>query len=64
MNFRSTEIFAVQTFKYHEMYGMLELLENLLLDFDEEEGNWKKQWAICEAIGLLFMCGAVEPIFL
>ncbi|KAJ5736113.1 uncharacterized protein N7483_001238 [Penicillium malachiteum] len=61
-NVREPWVFSLHTFKYHQSYGLIELLENLLLDFDEEEGNWKNQWAICEAIGLIFTRGTMELI--
>ncbi|KAJ6004937.1 hypothetical protein N7540_012736 [Penicillium herquei] len=63
MNVRNPWSFSLHTFNGHESYGVLELLENLVLDFDEEEGNWKNQWAICETIAYLFMRGALEPMF-
>lgn len=35
--------FGMYTYKYHEGYGMLELVENLLLDFVEADSNWREQ---------------------
>lgn len=40
----------------------MELVENLLLDFDEAAGDWKMQWAICEATGLYFQTDAIMPM--
>jgi hypothetical protein len=27
-----------------------EVIENLLLDFVEANGNWREQWVVCEAL--------------
>jgi hypothetical protein len=43
-------------------YAVMELVENLLLDFDEADGDWKMQWAICEATGLYFQMDAIPPL--
>ncbi|CAI7658626.1 unnamed protein product [Penicillium glandicola] len=43
-------------------YAIMELVENLLLDFDEAAGDWKMQWAICEAAGLYFQTDAIMPM--
>jgi hypothetical protein len=34
-------------------------VENLFLDFEEADGDWKMQWAICEAAGLYFQMDAI-----
>ncbi|KAJ4294715.1 hypothetical protein N0V88_004949 [Collariella sp. IMI 366227] len=31
-------------------YRILEMLQNLILDFDEAAGNYKEQWAVCKAL--------------
>jgi hypothetical protein len=38
------------TFNDHEGYGCLEMLQNLILDFEEAAGNYKEQWVVCEAL--------------
>ncbi|EAQ90452.1 hypothetical protein CHGG_02387 [Chaetomium globosum CBS 148.51] len=34
----------------HGAYGVLEVLQNLILDFEEAKDNLKERWAICEAL--------------
>lgn len=43
-------------------YAIMELVENLFLDFDEAAGDWKMQWAICEATALYFQMDAIMPM--
>ncbi|KAL2022227.1 hypothetical protein VTK56DRAFT_5837 [Thermocarpiscus australiensis] len=47
---RCPDNFNMYTFNDHEGYGVLEVLQNLILDFEEPAGNYKEQWAICEAL--------------
>lgn len=41
--------FGMRTFDDHEHFGVVEILQNLVLDF-EEAANYKEQWAVCEAL--------------
>lgn len=50
---RDPDLFEMYTFNDHAGYGVLEVVQNLLLDFAEEK-NLKEQWAICEAMGMAF----------
>ena len=43
-------------------YAIMELVENLYVDFDEAAGDWKMQWAICEATALYFQTDAIMPM--
>ncbi|KAJ5170605.1 uncharacterized protein N7500_003388 [Penicillium coprophilum] len=43
-------------------YAIMELVENLLLDFEEAAGDWKMQWAICEATALYFQMDSFMPM--
>jgi len=43
-------------------YGGIELVENLMLDFEEAKGDWKKQWAVCEAAALYFTSDYLGPL--
>ncbi|KAK4133942.1 hypothetical protein BT67DRAFT_381493 [Trichocladium antarcticum] len=45
---RCPDNFNMYTFNDHMGYGILELLQNLVLDFSEAAGNYKEQWAVCE----------------
>lgn len=49
------EIATLHTFKCHHSYGALEVVQNLMLDFDEalRAKDWHRTWAIIEAMGLL-----------
>ncbi|KAK4159952.1 hypothetical protein QBC43DRAFT_120756 [Cladorrhinum sp. PSN259] len=38
------------TFNDHSAYGALEVLQNVILDFEEANG-WQEKWAVCEALG-------------
>ncbi|KAI0874957.1 hypothetical protein GGS24DRAFT_321611 [Hypoxylon argillaceum] len=50
---RDPDNFSMYTFNDHAGYGSLEVLQNLLLDFAdaaaERRGEWREQWAACEA---------------
>ncbi|KAJ3565697.1 hypothetical protein NPX13_g7410 [Xylaria arbuscula] len=50
---RDPEHFGMYMYNDFAAYGSLEVLENLLLDFEEAEkeqrGGWREQWAVCEA---------------
>ncbi|OQE17495.1 hypothetical protein PENFLA_c024G02291 [Penicillium flavigenum] len=64
---RSTAVRDPDNFDMHVYndffgYAVMELVQNLLLDFDEADGDWKMQWAICEATGLYFQMDAIMPI--
>jgi hypothetical protein len=50
VDLRSPDTFGMYTFNDHEGYGVLEVLQNLVLDFEEAAGNYKEQWAVCEAL--------------
>ncbi|KAI0198763.1 hypothetical protein F4808DRAFT_251282 [Astrocystis sublimbata] len=50
---RNPDYFSMYTFNDHAGYGSLEILQNLLLDFEAaaKEGRgdgWREQWAVCE----------------
>lgn len=51
------------TYNDHLGYGIMELVQNLLLDFDEAKATWKEQWSICEAAAMFFFRGDVEALF-
>jgi hypothetical protein len=43
-------------------YGAIEIVQNLMLDFEEFKDDWKKQWAVCEATALFFASDCVGPL--
>jgi len=51
----------VYTFNDHWGYGMLEVVQNLLLDFNEagyrNGRGWREQWAVTEALALFLLLG-------
>lgn len=42
----------------------MEMVENLLLDFDEAKGNREEQWVICEVAAMLFLRDDIGPLFM
>ncbi|CDM26750.1 hypothetical protein DTO013E5_7047 [Penicillium roqueforti] len=59
---RDPDNFGMYVYNDFLGYAVMELVENLLLDFDEAAGDWKMQWAICEATGLYFQTDAIMPM--
>ncbi|KAI5918765.1 hypothetical protein F4810DRAFT_554932 [Camillea tinctor] len=50
---RDPDNFDMYTFNDHAGYGILEVVQNLFLDFEEAAArSWKEQWAVCEATAL------------
>ncbi|KAK2777745.1 hypothetical protein CKAH01_11942 [Colletotrichum kahawae] len=47
---RDPDFFGMYTYNDHRAYGIIEIIQNLVLDFDEASANWKEQWVICEAL--------------
>src|SRR6185437_14529417 len=41
---RCPDNFDMYTYNDHAGYGMLEVVQNLLLDYVESDSNWKEQW--------------------
>jgi hypothetical protein len=56
---RDPDNFEMHVYNDFFGYAVMELVENLLMDFDEAAGDWKMQWAICEATGLYFQMDAI-----
>ncbi|KAL4876672.1 hypothetical protein BJY04DRAFT_140220 [Aspergillus karnatakaensis] len=54
--------FNMYVFNDFAGYGVLEVLQNLLVDFDEAIGNWKERWAICEALPFYWKTEACMPL--
>jgi hypothetical protein len=49
---RCPDYFRMYTFNDHQEYGVLEVLENLILDFEETGRDYLDQWAVCECLAL------------
>lgn len=56
--------FRIYTFNDHGAFGAVEVVENLLVDFDEFKEGWRDRWAICEAMVLYFLGHASEEMFM
>lgn len=59
---RDPDNFHMYTFNDHSAYGVVEVVQNLLLDFEEAAANWKEQWAVCEALAFLMNTGIAEAM--
>ncbi|KXX80644.1 hypothetical protein MMYC01_203400 [Madurella mycetomatis] len=59
---RCPDNFGMYTFNDHAGYGMLEIVQNLILDFEEAAGNHKEQWAVCEALAFLLHSDITETL--
>jgi hypothetical protein len=58
---RDPDTLSMYTFNDHARYGVLEVVQNLILDFDEAltkaDDNWRPMWAVVEATALFFASG-------
>jgi len=59
---RDPDRFSMYTHNDHANYGVLELVENLINDFEEAGDNWKEQWAVCEALALFLKTDYAMPM--
>jgi hypothetical protein len=61
---RNPDMFDMYIYNDFYGYGLLEVVGNLLLDFDEAKDDWKQQWFICEAMTLFFHRIDLAPLFM
>ncbi|KAL5357715.1 hypothetical protein BJX96DRAFT_145065 [Aspergillus floccosus] len=61
---RDPDNFDMYTFNDHAGYGVLEVVQNLLLDYDEMKTIWRDQWAVCEALVQLCMGASADPMMM
>ena len=59
---RCPDNFDMYTFNDHTGYGVLEMVQNLILDFEEASLNVKVQWAICEALAFFLQTWMFDPL--
>lgn len=62
---RNPDNFEMYTKNDHAGYGVMQVMENLIIDFataSRIEGNWQEQWALCEAMAIFYMGGSAEPL--
>ena len=50
--YRDPDTFEMHTFNDAALFGLLEVMENQILDFEEAHEDWKAQWAVCEAVAM------------
>jgi hypothetical protein len=61
-NVRDPDNFEMYVSNDSAGYGGMEIVENLMLDFEEFKGDWKRQWAVCEAAALFFSSNSIGPL--
>ncbi|KAF9889062.1 hypothetical protein FE257_008039 [Aspergillus nanangensis] len=63
---RCPDMFDIYTFNDHAGYGVVEVVQNLVLDFVEAQaqGDWKEQWVICAAMSQFATGGSFDPIMM
>ncbi|KAL1838829.1 hypothetical protein VTJ49DRAFT_2186 [Mycothermus thermophilus] len=49
-HFRDPNNFGLKCYQDTPLYGIMEVVENLLLDFVEADRNWREQWVVCETM--------------
>ncbi|KAJ5144825.1 hypothetical protein N7448_002217 [Penicillium atrosanguineum] len=59
---RDPDGFGMHTYNDHFDYGVLEVAQNPVLDFEEAK-TWKEKWSICEGAALFFAKGDANPLF-
>lgn len=66
MNLRNPDAFSMYTFNDHVAYGALEVVQNMLLDFDEafKAQNWHEAWAVVEGTALFMLVGEGDDMCL
>lgn len=64
VHLRSPEDFGLWTYNDHAGYGVVQVVENLLLDFVEADGNWREQWVVCETLAMFLQTDLVEPMMM
>ncbi|KAI1171151.1 hypothetical protein F4777DRAFT_591438 [Nemania sp. FL0916] len=47
---RIPDNFDMYVFNKYMYYGMLEIVQNMFVDFKEAEDDWHQQWAVCEGL--------------
>lgn len=60
---RDPDNFSMYTYNDHAGYGVIEVLENFMLDFVDGAHSWKDQWIVCEAM-IHFLLHSMSDPFL
>lgn len=61
---RLPDLFDMYTFNDHEAYGVLEVVQNLLLDYQEAGENWKEKWVVCETMAQVLHGMMSDPMMM
>ncbi|KAK0388455.1 hypothetical protein NLU13_4699 [Sarocladium strictum] len=64
LDLRDPDSFEMYTYNDHASYGALEVLRNLMLDFDEAYRNhdWPEMWVVVETIPLFMLFGGGDMV--
>ncbi|KAK0639944.1 hypothetical protein B0T16DRAFT_463567 [Cercophora newfieldiana] len=57
---RCPDMFSVETHEDFYAYGVVQVVENLLLDFVEADGDWRAQWAVVEGMAWFLLDGIIN----
>ncbi|KAK6525366.1 hypothetical protein TWF694_005505 [Orbilia ellipsospora] len=60
---RNPELFDMYTFNDHAGYGVIEVIENLLLDYEAAKEDWQEQWVICETLAYFLLGSGASSMF-
>lgn len=61
---RDPDNFDMYTYNDHYGCGLLEVVQNLFLDFEEANSNWREQWAVCEGMVTFLLSNATMPMMM
>ncbi|KAJ5605549.1 hypothetical protein N7510_008330 [Penicillium lagena] len=64
LSLRNPDCFDMYVYNDSYGWGIMEVVENVLVDFKEAEGNWKEQWAMCEATAMLWLRRDLMPMYM
>jgi hypothetical protein len=59
---RCPDLFGMYIYNDYFGYGILEVLENLVLDYLEADGDWREQWVVCQTIVWFLMDSCSNPM--
>ncbi|KAE8414268.1 hypothetical protein BDV36DRAFT_286322 [Aspergillus pseudocaelatus] len=62
LDLRDPDSFSMYTFNDHSGYGAIEVVQNMMLDFEEASGKWQQQWAVIEALAWLLSGDFLSPM--
>ncbi|KAK6362994.1 hypothetical protein TWF730_000442 [Orbilia blumenaviensis] len=60
---RDPDNFGMHTYNDHASYGIVESLENLVLDYAEAKDDLDEQWVVCETLGYFIPTDYNDPLY-